>query len=479
MSDEQHTDPSAADKATLLIADDDKNILFAFRKAFKSLGWHIIEAGTGEEALDVITTHTPDVVYMDIQMPGLNGLEVLKRLTDTGVEVPVIVITGYGTMQTAIDAIQLGAYEYITKPLDLERVRTLAQRALEVARLKSEVKELRNLVSLEPEPYELIGQSQVMLEIYKQIGTIASTPSETTVLITGESGTGKELVARNIHKYGPHNEAPFQAINCTVLPETLLESELFGHERGAFTGATERKPGKFEQAETGTIFLDEIGDIPPNFQKELLRVIQEREFERVGGTELIPVKARFITATHQNLHKKVDNGEFREDLFYRINVLHINLPPLKKHKEDIPLLCEHFLLRANRKFGKSVRSVSSELLGALQAYDFPGNIRELEHLIERGVAMAKTNVLGMESLPSELWGRFSSLECAAMNPVHIRDLNKAREAVRTNFEREFVKARLRETDGNVSKAARIAGIERQSFQRLMRKHNINSQDFRE
>lgn len=463
---------------TILIADDDKNILFAFRKAFDGRKWQVLAVSSGEEALHTILEQTPDIVFLDIKMPEMSGLEVLKQMKEEGLSIPVIVITGYGTMQTAIDAIQLGAYEYITKPLDVERVRTVARRALEVSRLKSEVTELRERVAREASPYELIGESPVMQDLYKQIGTIAATPNEATVLITGESGTGKELVARNIHENGPHPEAPFQAINCTVLPETLLESELFGHEKGAFTGANERKTGKFELAGKGTIFLDEIGDIPPNFQKKLLRVIQEREFERVGGTESIPVRARFIAATHHNLARKTEAGEFREDLYYRLNVLHVTVPSLREHMEDLALLCEHFLTLAGAKFDKRVQKVSDELLEMLRRHNFPGNVRELEHLIERGVAMMNGEIVRPDNLPPDLLENLATGEEFLDVPVVSKDLREAREAVVRNFEKAFVRARLRETGGNVSEAARISGVERQSFQRLMRKHDINSEDFR-
>ncbi len=464
---------------TVLIADDDKNIVFAFRKLFTELKWEVIEARDGEETLEKIDQYSPDVIYMDIQMPGINGLEILTRLKQQDFDIPVVIITGYGTMQTAIDAVKSGAYEYITKPLDVERVRTLAHRALEVQQLKSEVQKLRRQIGYEPKPYELIGQSQKMQNIYKQIGTSAVTPNETTILITGESGTGKELVARTIHNNGPNADSPFQAINCTVLPETLLESELFGHEKGAFTGAIERKRGKFELAGNGTIFLDEIGDIHPNFQKKLLRVLQEREYERVGGTQLIPVRARFIAATHQDLPKKIDKGEFREDLYYRLNVLTINIPPLLEHKEDIPQLCQHFLYKANRKFGKKAMQLSSDLLQALHRYNFPGNVRELEHIIERGVATTKSDILDIDILPSELGVELSQQNESRLHvPILSRNLTEAREIILKSFERNFIIQRLKESGGNVSEAAKISGIERQSFQRLMRKHNINSEHFR-
>jgi transcriptional regulator with GAF, ATPase, and Fis domain len=305
---------------------------------------------------------------------------------------------------------------------------------------------------------------------------VSTTPTTTNVLIMGETGTGKELVAKAIHESGPCGKEPFIAINCTVLPEALLESELFGHEKGAFTGADHLKPGKFELAGNGTLFLDEIGDMQVSLQKKLLRVIQERTFERLGNNKPLTLNARIITATHHNLVEAVKKEEFREDLYYRLKVIEIALPPLRERKDDIPLLANYFLAKYNQRFGKQITHISNQALGALSRCDFPGNIRELENLIERAVALARENVLAPHSFPPEIF-QSANLQNPDI-PITDRNFSAAKQAIVDAFEKKFLIERLTETGGNVSEAARISGIERQSFQRLMKKHKLYSRDFR-
>jgi DNA-binding NtrC family response regulator len=460
----------------ILIADDDKNIQFAFRKTFEKEGYAVVTAATGGEALEIIENTTLSLIFMDVTMPEMTGLDALKEIKERGLDIPVVVITGYGTMQTAVKAVQLGAYEYITKPLDVDKIRVVAQRALEMVQLREEVKDLRAQLRQPFSEYEIIGNHPKIQEIFKTIGAITATPNTTNVLIFGESGTGKELVARAIHDMGRTSDRPFVAINCTVLPENLLESELFGHEKGSFTGATERKLGKFEIAKDGTLFLDEIGDMSPNLQQKLLRVLQQREFERLGGHRLIPVRARFIAASNKDLEREIEAGRFRQDLYFRINVISIRIPPLRERQDDIPLLAEHFLTKYSQRMNKSVKKISQEVLERLMQYDYPGNVRELENIIEHGVTLEKGDVLTLNSLPLYL-GQTQANSFVDV-PIMHTNLKEARRIILEAFERKFVLECLKATSGNVSASARQAGIERQSFQRIMKKYGIRSEEFR-
>jgi len=463
-------------KKKILVADDDKNIQFAFRKTFEKDGFEVVSAADGQEALEKLEAEQPALIFMDVSMPRTSGLEALEVMKEKGVNVPVIVITGYGTMQTAVKAVQLGAYEYLTKPLDVEQVKVVARRALEMVSLRAEVEDLRARLTQPVRDHELVGNAPEMHEIYKVIGTITTTPNETNVLITGESGTGKELVARAIHNSGPNTAEPFVAINCTVLPENLLESELFGHERGAFTGADRRKLGKFEVARQGTIYLDEIGDMSHNLQKKLLRVLQERSFERLGGNDAIRVQARFVASTNKDLQVEIRHGHFREDLFFRLNVFNIILPPLRQRSSDIALLVQHFLQKYSQRLHKNTCNISEAALKLLQNYPFPGNVRELENAIEHGVAIEKGDVLTSASLPSNLnqVDPLATIDIPIPSPI----LQVARRDVIEAFEKKFVIERLQAHQGNVTAAAKEAEIERQSLQRLMKKYGINSNDYR-
>jgi DNA-binding NtrC family response regulator len=461
----------------ILIVDDDPTILFAFRRTFEPEGHKIITAEDGVTGLQLIETEHPDSVFLDITMPEMDGLEVLEQLRERGIDIPVIVITGFGTMETAIRAVQLGAYEYITKPLDVEKVRITARRAIEMQHLREEVTVLRAQLSDLPSTRTLIGNHRAMQEVYKLIGAVTTTPNHVTVLIVGESGTGKELVARAIHANGPTASEPFVAVNCTALPGDLLESELFGYERGAFTGAVDRKLGKFEVAGQGTIFLDEIAGFSLPLQQKLLRVLQEREFERLGGNRLLKVEARFVVATNKDLAEEVRKGTFREDLYFRVNVLPMTLPPLRERRDDIPLLVNHFLALYNKRLNRQVKLVAHETMDILTRYDWPGNVRELEHTIERCVLLERGEVILPESLPDHL--RISSVSCEDINiPIVSPHLHEARRFVVEAFERCFITETLRVTRGNVTEAAKRAGIARQSFQRLMAQYGITSETFR-
>ena len=461
---------------SILIVDDDPAICFAFKKTFATLHYTTEEAYNGIEAINKINQNKPTLIFMDITMPEMDGLAALEKIKKINPLIPIIVITGDGNMETAIRAMKMGAFDYLTKPLDIEKVRITAQRAIELMQMKNQIDELQHQLKNKEEGTNIIGQHSQMQDLFKKIGVISNTPNTTNVLILGETGTGKELVARVIHENGSHSTQPFQAINCTVLPENLLESELFGHEKGAFTGADHRKPGKFELAGEGTLFLDEIGDMPETLQKKLLRVIQERSFERLGGNEQIKLNARIIAATHRELKDAVKKGTFREDLYYRLNVMEVVLPPLRDRKEDIPLLANYFLNKYTDRLEKKFTGITSEVMKTLSRYSFPGNVRELENIIERAVALERGEVLSMQSLPQGLL--IDESDKSVNIPILSKEFSSAKKIIIEAFEKKFLLERLKETRGNVSEAARIAGIERQSFQRLMKKYNLSSEDFK-
>jgi DNA-binding NtrC family response regulator len=463
-------------KPKILVVDDEQGILDALKKVFEKEGLRVATAQDGEDALCLIEIERPDLIFLDISMPGMSGLEALQEIKKRKRHLPVVAMTGHGTMQTAIEAVKFGAYDYISKPLRRDKILLIANRALEMARSHKEANRLHRKPQKATVEHELVGSHAKMQEVYKKIGVVCTTPNTANVLIFGESGTGKELVARAIHKNAPNPQAPFQAINSTVLTESLLESELFGHEKGAFTGADRRKLGKFEVAGDGTILLDEIGDMPETLQKKLLRVIQERAFERLGSNGPIPLHARIIAATHHDLAEAVRKKHFREDLFYRLNVLEVNLPPLREREGDIEILANHFLEKYNRRFGKEIAGITPEVFEELHRYGFPGNVRELENLIARAVTHESGNFLTPESFPPKL---FPQKRPQAIDvPILHSDFSRSRQAVIEAFEKKFLVERLGATHGNVSEAARQSGLERQSFQRLMKKYGLASEDFR-
>lgn len=463
-------------KQKILIVDDDPKILFAFLEVLKKDGFSTVTASDGEEALYKIHLEDLGLIFMDISLPKIDGLEVLKRLKDDGIHIPTIIITGHGVMQNAIKAMQLGAFDYITKPLDINKIRELVSKALSKSVHISESK--RNSPTFEndvTDRYEIIGRSSKMQEIYKLIGMVTTTPNSVSVLITGESGTGKELVARAIHGSADKTRRPFVGINCSAVPDNLLESELFGYEKGAFTGASDRKIGKFELAEDGTIFLDEIGNLQPNLQQKLLRVLQEREYERLGGDMPIKVNARFIAATDQDLKSEIEKGNFREDLFFRLNVVAIKLPPLREHSEDITLLANHFLKKYNQHLNRNIQAFSSEAIALLHSYHFPGNVRELENLVERAIMLTR----GQEITGDLLEKTFTFLPVKNLRlPIIGSTFKDSKEHIIQMFEKQFVEKKLAENHGNVSAAAKASGMTRQNFQRMMKKYEIKAIEFR-
>ncbi len=386
--------------AYLLVVDDEPNVVYSLQRGLQSDELQVLTASTAKQGLDLIQQQQVDVVILDVRLPDLSGLEAFERLRRLDPRLPVILITAYGTTETAIEAMKRGAFEYLLKPVDFHQLREVVRKAIELSRLRRILAVFEQTQLGDTEVDCIVGRCASMQEVYKAIGRVAS--QDLTVLILGESGTGKELVARAIYQHSRRSTAPFLAINCAAIPEMLLESELFGHERGAFTSADRRRLGKFEQADGGTIFLDEIGDMTSATQAKVLRLLQEQRFERLGDNETIQTDVRVLAATNQNLEALVAAGRFRKDLLYRLNGFAIHLPPLRARKEDLPLLVEHFVRLFNRKLGKHVEAVSPEALEILEAHDWPGNVRELQSAIRYALVHVSGEVLTPDCLPQNL-----------------------------------------------------------------------------
>ena len=453
---------------SILIVDDEESILSSVRKILEDERYEVTVAGSGEEALTAISNDVPGLVLLDIWMPGMDGLETLRRVREQAPTLTVVMMSGHGSIETAVKAIKLGAYDYIEKPLSLEHVTLRVRHALDQHRLERENVALRYQMERR---VALVGSSPVMERLRQVIATAG--PTVGRVLISGENGTGKELVARGIHLHSARRDRPFIAVNCAAIPETLIESELFGHERGSFTGATGLKRGQFEQADGGTLFLDEIGDMSLNTQAKVLRALQEQQFCRVGGSKLIKVDVRVIAASNKNLAAELEQGRFREDLFYRLNVLPIEVPPLRKRLEDLPLLVTHFIQDNAAEQGLKPKSVSDEAMQAFQTYDWPGNVRELRNLVERllimvpGPTIDVTHALAFldpkpssQSAPSSSGGTLVSR--------HYDSLRDARNA----FEKEYIARKLRDNNWNVSRTADDLNIERSHLHRKIKLLNV-------
>src|SRR6185369_7969838 len=460
--------------ARVLVADDEESIRMVLGTALAQAGHDVEMVATGGDALAALTKTDFDVAILDIRMPDLSGLDVLERVRATDKAVIVIVITAQNTMANAIEAMKRGAFNYLTKPFDLDEVRTLVMRASEMHKLKDTVGRIRTEVVGRYEPgVTLIGTSVAMQEIFKTIGRLAN--SDATVLIEGESGTGKELIARAIHVHSPRWSGPFVALNCSAVPRDLLESELFGHERGAFTGATERRAGRFETAAGGAFFLDEIGDMPIELQVKLLRVLQEREFSRVGSTQVIKANARIIAATNQSLDRAVREGRFREDLYFRLKVVPITVPPLRERRGDIPELIRHFLSKINAEMGTDIAAIAPEAEDLLTRHPWPGNVRELENCLLRAAVMAPGRTLTPEDLslsdaapPPPLSGSLADTlrsAVAALVQDPERPAKELHAAVVAAVERPLIELILDQTGGNQLRAADLLGINRNTLRK--------------
>jgi two-component system nitrogen regulation response regulator NtrX len=443
----------------ILIVDDEPAIQSTLRGVLEDEGYRVTAVGTGDDALVMLGDEPFDLVFLDIWMPGKDGLQTLADLKRQRPEVTVVMISGHGTIETAVKATRLGAYDFIEKPLSLEKTLLTVSRALEHARLERENATLRERLE---ERWTIIGESSAVRQLREQIATAA--PSNGRVLIHGENGSGKELVARAIHALSARRERPFVEVNCAAIPEELIESELFGHEKGAFTGALSRRRGRFELADGGTLFLDEIGDMSLKTQAKVLRALEEQAFERVGGRETIKVDVRVIAASNRDLSALLGSG-FREDLFYRLNVIPIEVPPLRARKEDIPLLIDHFIRVVCVENGKRLKTLSGEALAYFMTYDWPGNVRELRNMVERLVIMAPTDVIGVDDLPAPLRPKD-----AASAAVDTRD-RSLREA-RDNFERAYILTELRANDWNMTRTAERLGIERSHLYRKIKLYGI-------
>src|SRR5579863_4103567 len=454
----------------ILIVDDEANLRKTLATILRGRGYATLEAASGSEAMELLRDTTPELVFTDWKMPELGGDEVLRYMRREArlAGVPVIVITAFGSSHSAIEAVRLGAYDFVTKPFDLQDISLTAERALAHSSLSREVTQLREQVGRNSTPAagRLVGSSGPMMDVFKMIGKVAETDS--TVLICGESGTGKELVAEAIHNYSQRRENPFVVVNCAALPETLLESELFGYERGAFTGAVSRKPGRFEMAEGGTIFLDEISEIPPSLQVKLLRVLQEHTFERLGGTETISGNFRVLAATNRDLEACVREKLFREDLFYRLNVVRVSVPPVRERRSDITLLAEHFLRIYSEKNGLPTVGFSDDAILMLQTYSYPGNVRELENMIERAVLMARGRVLMPSHFPTTSVPENGSNSMPAQTDLLSLPFHKSI----AELEKRLIENALSEAKGNKSEAADRLQINRRLLYNKIEEHKI-------
>jgi nitrogen regulation protein NR(I) len=469
---------------TILIVDDDKSIRYSLKRMFEEK-YSILTAQNGEEALDRMKESSPDLVIMDIKMPGRNGIDVLKEMKLIDPKSLVIIMTAYGTTETAIEAMKYGAFDYILKPFPIPQMKGLVEKALPLRKLMKEELTYAPLAAPEGEEERIVGSSPKMQEIYKMIGQVA--PSDVTVLLRGESGTGKELIARAIYHHSLRSNRPFLPVNCAAIPDTLLESELFGHEKGAFTGAASRRIGKLEQCQGGTIFLDEIGDMSLSTQAKLLRVLQEKSFERLGGMETIKVDIRLIVATNKDLEESISNGKFREDLYYRLNVVSITIPPLRERKEDIPELVSYFLKKFNRDLKKGIVGITPSGVEGMTSYGWPGNVRQLQNVLKRAMVLCQGEWISEDQLFFEKGWEKREIE-EEWKRRNVEDLLDALfEEISTPpgtpqdldlisvIERGLILRALQKTKGNQIKAAMLLGIHRSTLRGKMERYNIKKE----
>jgi two-component system NtrC family response regulator len=454
---------------TILVVDDEKNYLLVLSALLEEEGYEVLTSASSLEALEILKASDVDLVLTDMKMPGMDGIELLEQIKTRDAELPVIMMTAHGTVDKAVEAMQKGAYSYIMKPFDNERLTLFVKNAIATYKVVKENRRLRNAVESQYQFGNIIAKSKAMRDVFQLIQKVA--PSNATVLVEGESGTGKELVAKSIHFNSPRRDNPFVAVNCSALAESLLESELFGHERGAFTGAVSSKKGRFELAHGGTLFLDEIGELSANLQVKLLRVLQDKSFERVGGVRSIAVDIRVIAATNKNLGLEMRAGRFREDLFYRLNVVHIAIPPLRDRREDIRLLVNHFIQKyaAERRSAVPVRGVAQEVDRLFYDYSWPGNVRELENVIERVMILCPNEIITGADLPR---GFKSSLD----NALHLDGIPANAKLYETleMVERTMIERALKMADNVQSHAAAILGIGKSGLNQKLKKYNLET-----
>ena len=447
--------------ATLLVADDDPVARDLLVEVLTREGYRVRAASGGEDCVRIAQAEPCDLALVDLRMPGVDGLSALKRLVTLQPAPTVVILTAFATMETAIDAIRAGAYDYLSKPFRIDEIKMTVRRALEARRLVADNRQYRHELHERYGVDKLVGQSQEMVAIYKLVARVAAL--DTTILIQGETGTGKEMVARAIHYASPRADRPLVVVDCAALPEPLFESELFGHERGAFTGAVMSRRGLLETADGSTCFLDEIGELPTALQAKLLRVLQERVIRRVGGNDPVPVNVRLITATNQDLRKLVEDGRFREDLYYRLNGVTIRVPPLRERREDLPLLAQHFLRKYAEESGKAILGYAPGTLELLSAYGWPGNVRELQHVVERAVALSSSGMILADDLPTEI-------RAETLAPP---ELPKTRMTL-DELKRWYVNRALEETGGNKVRAAELLGIDRRTLYRILERDDAES-----
>ncbi|HXZ34625.1 MAG TPA: sigma-54 dependent transcriptional regulator [Thermodesulfobacteriota bacterium] len=445
----------------ILVVDDEERIRQSLNGILKDEGYEVVESKDGVQALKQLENDPPDLVLLDIWMPGMDGMEVLERMKGQIPNLPVIMISGHGNIELAVKAVKLGAYDFIEKPLSLEKVLLAVNNALLFSKLEQENRALRQEVERK---YEIVGNSAEVQKLKEQIKIVA--PTNGWVLINGENGTGKELVARAIHRLSLRTGKSFVEVNCAAIPEELIESELFGHEKGSFTGALTKKRGKFDLAHEGTLFLDEIADMSLKTQAKILRILQEQKFERVGGTEMIYVDVRVIAATNRDLKEEIQKGKFREDLYYRLNVIPIGVPPLRERKTDIPLLVEHFIAEFCLENNKEPKKASPEAVELLASYSWPGNVRELKNIVERMVIMTRGSVIEPKDIPDPV-----REQPKAPLEFSFFDFDLLRDA-RREFEKRFIMKKLSENDENISKTAEMIGIERSNLHRKIKSYEI-------
>ncbi len=447
-------------KFTILVIDDEKNIRAGLQAALEMDGYDVLLAADGAEGLDIALHSDVDLVITDLRMPGVSGEEVLRRVTTESPGIPVIVLTGHGTVENAVEAMRAGAYDFLTKPLNLDRLSLLVKRALQNRELILQHRELEREIESRKSFEHIIGKSPAMLKVFEVLKRVA--PTKASVLITGESGVGKELIANALHNLSPRKPNPFIKVHCAALAETILESELFGHEKGSFTGAVARKRGRFELANSGTIFLDEIGEINQQVQIKILRVLQEKKFERVGGEETLEVDVRVVTATNRDLEKEIAEGRFREDLYYRLNVVRIHVPPLRERKDDLPLMIAAFIKEFAEENGKTIEGIDSKARSVLYAYDWPGNVRQLRNCLESAVVMTSGTVITLDDLPPSI--RAGTDASSIRIPVGV---------TMAEAEKEVILQTLSAQNGNKSKTAEVLGIGRKTLHRKLDEYGMD------